>query len=203
MPTCLSIIVYTSLKQIISFFSRRLKHIYFVCDHKDVVTGWNVTDNSNAERDVANQAVKYIERNGFFRVGSMDYNMMNNDNTDCNDTHRHGPEFDTSAYVDGYGGGSECVIRASPSRNVYQVEHSKEGGVTINETEDYHLMMSVLEAANSESQKQYLRKTLLEIRNKFLMENRKAPIVPGEPSGITFTISNCAICHSRLRRSGA
>jgi len=143
----------------------------------DIATQFNATDNDELERDVAIQTVKYIERNGCLRIGSMDYNKMK-DTAHSDDSDAH--EFDTNDNVDGYGGGSEAVSRSSPSKNVCHVQHEKDRGVTINDTEDYHLMMSVLEAANSESQKQYLRKTLLEIRNKFLTENRKALVAQGE-----------------------
>jgi hypothetical protein len=78
----------------------------------------------------------------------------------------------------GFGGLSQTVSVMSPNRRLPHFMHGNKmcSNASLKDTENYHLFMSLNEAAKTPEQCEMLRTMMIEMTNRFLAQNRKSQI---------------------------
>jgi hypothetical protein len=78
-----------------------------------------------------------------------------------------------TTHIGGIGGLSQCVTNVSPQRLLRSYEMNRNTTMIVNDTENYHLAMRVIDAAKTLEQKNEMRSMFHEMENRFLKANRK------------------------------
>jgi len=78
-----------------------------------------------------------------------------------------------TTHIGGIGGLSQCVTNVSPQRLLRSYEMNGNTTMIVNDTENYHLAMRVIDAAKTLEQKNEMRSMFHEMENRFLKANRK------------------------------